>query len=479
MASHEASPKISPVEEARVIDKVILDQENADQKDENEAHADPEDVGQTASDQASADPKDENQASEVEARAGQESETQATKVEASPNEAGASQTSTDEKTEDETEASLADEGETITDQETAETGEGQEEILDISDIKEANPVDQAIAIMDHIYESGTPFFPKEQLASIAKKLREPYQNGDCFNIAGIDGKVVVFSLFNPVQIDSDDDEAQNANVPPGIMYISSVEMRMDMVRQREIHCASLCSVRLCHPHFGIPKVKNTQTYAMEDIHMVEKLLNFSILEWEECKVYRKVQRVLKTVGGMHRINKIIGFACGSISSLNRYRATRSTWQHALLLTVKATLERYNEGEITCYAQDPAYTEVDEAMLSKVGIKVLKDPDGLLEADDSSVVVACRPSFPLKEIIADNARPAILIWDRIGVEGRTPYYRNWSRNPDTARVKAFKKGYYEYKFGLDFIHFACMAIYSRRPPPRSAPQNAPLDDDKGA
>jgi hypothetical protein len=63
-------------------------------------------------------------------------------------------------------------------------------------------------------------------------------------------------------------------------------------------------------------------------------------------------------------------------------------------------------------QDPSYTKVDQAVLSKHGITILGDPKGILEVDDSTAVLSCSPDIPVKQIVSDLANPAIMMVDRV-------------------------------------------------------------------
>ena len=117
------------------------------------------------------------------------------------------------------------------------------------------------------------------------------------------------------------------------------------------------------------------------------------------------------------ITKIVAFACGPMTDVkHRRRTERSLFQHALLLTVREVLNSKNgtDGRITCYAQDPAYADVDKLVLEESGISVLDHPEAFLEVDDSTVVFCAAPDVPVREIVSDIARPAMMIWDDIKV-----------------------------------------------------------------
>lgn len=69
-------------------------------------------------------------------------------------------------------------------------------------------------------------------------------------------------------------------------------------------------------------------------------------------------------------------------------------------------------EVKCFAQDPTHTEMDAQILLEHGITVVDDPRVFLKVDESSAVIALAQDIPVKEIIADIARPALIIWDKV-------------------------------------------------------------------
>jgi hypothetical protein len=112
----------------------------------------------------------------------------------------------------------------------------------------------------------------------------------------------------------------------------------------------------------------------------------------------------------HDINKIVRLACGSLALLNNERAANQT---ALLVTVRKWLKERNQtDDIFCYMQDLMNTSVDREVLADIGFEMIDDPRGWLEIDERSVVLSVSPNVPVKEIIADTARPAIVIWNRV-------------------------------------------------------------------
>jgi hypothetical protein len=59
-----------------------------------------------------------------------------------------------------------------------------------------------------------------------------------------------------------------------------------------------------------------------------------------------------------------------------------------------------------------YEDVDREVLGELGMTVLDNPRGFLEVDESTVVFAQAPGVAVRQIVADIARPAVMIWDRV-------------------------------------------------------------------
>ncbi|KAK4232727.1 hypothetical protein C8A03DRAFT_48470 [Achaetomium macrosporum] len=138
-------------------------------------------------------------------------------------------------------------------------------------------------------------------------------------------------------------------------------------------------------------------------------------------------------------------------------------QHILALTVRDllassyTTARQGEGicGIKCYAQDPIYTPVDRQVLGEAGFTILDDPRAFLEVDESSVVIAIAPDIPVRQIVADIARPAIMIWEKFAVTDTN------STDPVSPRVKQMLEEYIELLFPAEPEYFEDLAIYIRK------------------
>ena len=90
-------------------------------------------------------------------------------------------------------------------------------------------------------------------------------------------------------------------------------------------------------------------------------------------------------------------------------------QHAAALTMASVLgERLGTGPLSILAQDPAYSLVAKQLLMDVGIEVVGGHGSLAftHVDEDTLVFSCNPNIPVKQVVADIARPAVMIWNRV-------------------------------------------------------------------
>jgi hypothetical protein len=155
---------------------------------------------------------------------------------------------------------------------------------------------------------------------------------------------------------------------------------------------------------------------------VEEFFETNRQKWETSAHCKQLRSILASANMPNEIKKIVAFACGKISfkpatMIYTHAIERSASQHALILTMRDALgaKLGDPSGIACYAQDPAYSEIDKSVLEQYGIRILNDPEGFLEVDDETIVLSFSPSVPVRQVVADIARPAVMIWDRIMVE----------------------------------------------------------------
>ena len=181
--------------------------------------------------------------------------------------------------------------------------------------------------------------------------------------------------------------------------------------------------------------------------------------WSESQACMRLKAIIESA--RPQCNKIIGFALGSISwEFQESWPQRSAFQHALLLSLRHALRPCQPDKDTevCFAQDPAYTELDKSLLSGCDITVANDPEGFLQLDHSSAVVSCSPDIPVKEVVSELAFPALLIWDT------TKDSSSWMprSDPDSPRVRKWLHTNYDrVDFPGENIYFGDLSVYTRR------------------
>ena len=138
------------------------------------------------------------------------------------------------------------------------------------------------------------------------------------------------------------------------------------------------------------------------------------VEWEQSNTHKFFKQLLENLDITVKIDKIVCFGLGFLSNPNQFGERRSHIQHASALTIASTLaNRYPyQHPIRIYAQDPRYTDLDKSFLSSVGVTVLRDPNGLLEVDERTLVFSVAPDVCVRQIVADLSRPAAMVWDTV-------------------------------------------------------------------
>ncbi len=183
--------------------------------------------------------------------------------------------------------------------------------------------------------------------------------------------------------------------------------------------------------------------------------------WEEsetCQTLVASLEKLKASGALNRsIRKIVGFGLGSLGFLeDEYHCARAHAQHAAVRTMAKALKttglgvrgmngngneclefttngngnrdkdpsrdsskdagvELDDDGIKCYAQDPAYNDIDQALLRSIGIEPLDDPKGFLEIDENTLVFSVSPNVPVKQVVADVQWPGAMIWNTVSLE----------------------------------------------------------------
>lgn len=153
--------------------------------------------------------------------------------------------------------------------------------------------------------------------------------------------------------------------------------------------------------------------------------NFDL--WEQSELWAgikaQMQPHLSTLP--KTVDKIIGFGLGEFtqpsSVICGYNGKdRSSAQHSLMIMAAKFVEEHTGNSIKCYAQDPAYFDTCKMVLTDRAVEVVEAERGFLLVDENTIVVSISPNVPVRQIVADLGRPAMMMWNQIS----EPEVREW-------------------------------------------------------
>lgn len=136
----------------------------------------------------------------------------------------------------------------------------------------------------------------------------------------------------------------------------------------------------------------------------------AVNKWEKKKLFETLKRALEE-RNLKGICRVVIIAGGTMTAhYDDEDHVRIFNQHGLVVLLGRLLAKRNPGvKIELFAQDPAYKGFDNDLLKDQGVKVVHDPRGFLEIDESTIVISIY--FPAtRSVIADIARPAAIICD---------------------------------------------------------------------
>lgn len=287
------------------------------------------------------------------------------------------------------------------------------------------------APINAIYDSGTPFFTKAAIGRLVQQIDEAgirrVQTEPCtlkLSIAGIDGKMVDTSFQlgvkhpiprhwpQPVDGSVLMDAMLSIDLRPidyltsiASPYVSEFDLRKAFltIRVNILTVPVLLATGEVVPDTSIRPVSETRAVLQQ-----EKA------KWDASAACRELIATLQGMADANRlphVDKVVAFACYRPSVVER--AERVATEHALVLSIRDFFTRHSPTTtVRCYTQDPIYEDIDREVLEELGMIVLDHPRGFLEVDESTAVFSLAPGIAIRQIVADIARPALMIWDRV-------------------------------------------------------------------
>jgi hypothetical protein len=291
-----------------------------------------------------------------------------------------------------------------------------------------------------IYDSGTPFFTKAAIHNLIRKIDESgvrrVQTEPLslqLSIAGIDGRTVDFSLRlgakHPVP----------SHWPPREDGSVLMDAMLSVEFRPADHLTSIASIQVADFNardaylamtvivLPVPVLLATgEVVPQSPIRPAPEtraILQREKAKWDASAACRKLLATLQDVadaGRLPRVDKVVAFACHRPSTIDG--AERVAAEHALVLSIRDFFARHDPTTtVRCYTQDPVYEDVDREVLGELGMTVLDNPRGFLEVDESAAVFSQAPDIAVRQIVADIAKPALMIWSKVREIPREGYW----------------------------------------------------------
>ncbi|EFR04284.1 hypothetical protein MGYG_07293 [Nannizzia gypsea CBS 118893] len=301
-----------------------------------------------------------------------------------------------------------------------------------------------------MYDAGVPFFTRDSIRDVYEQLKGDLRQGRTISVRGLDGVMVDYDIKVGDAWTRNEDLPENIEevvVKPYIFYVSAEYLRTYIFSEREAYC----NMRITSDIAERDRTTKEFIKPVPSSDIVKSAFKQALEQWESSETCLNLQSTLSkmTFHPDLKITKIVAFACGEITGrfsdapndeLGKLFWENSSAQHALILTLQKSLSHLSKANqaIQCFMQDPSYTPLDSEVLAEYGVNTLNDPEGFLEVDDTTVIISCAPDIPVKEIIVDIARPAMMFWDfyEHKPEGRV------HTDPCSPRIKKFLTTHYQ-------------------------------------
>ncbi|KAJ5636040.1 uncharacterized protein N7484_009353 [Penicillium longicatenatum] len=332
--------------------------------------------------------------------------------------------------------------------------------------------EEALARIDELYSSGAPWFSKETIRSALEQIQRQPAHGDKIFVKAIDGAMVEYDTkCGDIKTMREPDGPDTEWVLQGLAI--SYQCRANM-RHRifwggfDEQVPNLNSVYIVHSCLIRRKDNHQPTDNITRLPLEVARADFEKHQqaWIETEMCRTLTKFLDSSAAHLEINKIVAVSLGCLSyqrDQDQDRPGRQSYQHALVLTLRDWLRKKNGmTKVPCYVQDPEYVDVDRALLAEHEVEVIEDPMAWLEMDDFSIVVSIASNVPTKEIITDVARPAVVIWNKVGDNDYDKKGEGSLTDPCSARVRALMEGYDCFDWGASDEYFGDVWMYVRRP-----------------
>ncbi|OAA69768.1 hypothetical protein ISF_03038 [Cordyceps fumosorosea ARSEF 2679] len=265
-----------------------------------------------------------------------------------------------------------------------------------------------------LYDSGVKLWTKQGLKDVEQQL-EDLKSRQVFSIRSIDGTFV--HIENPMF---------NVTSP---IWKPQVDFRdyWRLVKDQPVEPAETWYCTM------VPEWFNTSAgHLCSSLPNLDSLFEENRRAWAESDSRQLLTSQLRQLSSVKAVRKILCFGLGDFcanppewmrresgmepAELERSFVSKAMLQHCISLTLREICSDLAGYEVQLFAQDPRYTDETVSMLSSNDCSIVGEfsAGGFAEIDDGSLIFSAFIGAPLKQIIADLARPAIIIETGYGV-----------------------------------------------------------------
>ncbi|KAI0152315.1 hypothetical protein F4776DRAFT_601102 [Hypoxylon sp. NC0597] len=309
-----------------------------------------------------------------------------------------------------------------------------------------------------LYDSGVKLWRKEDLVDIELQLAQSC-TAEKFTVRRIDGSIV--HIKNPMF---------GVQKPIWRPYVKFQEY------WRLVHCTPDGPPQTYNCTYLIDWANQTVRNYEGPVDNVWSLFETSQQRWDSsatCKVLKSQFR--KLIGGDGNAKKVTKIVCFGLGDIN-YKPP-DWWRiendskpederepetsvvegalihHAIALTIAditRSCARTGDAGVRLLTQDPDYSDETKNMLRKIGFEVVGEhgAGGFAEVDDDSVVISAFAASPVKQIIADLARPVAIICAERTSAGVFNKFKKPYADPESRRTRQMWREYESYKFPVE-------------------------------
>ncbi|KAH9894515.1 hypothetical protein F4778DRAFT_747329 [Xylariomycetidae sp. FL2044] len=262
-----------------------------------------------------------------------------------------------------------------------------------------------------LYDSGVKLWTKDNLAKIERDLARSHEVAE-FTIRCIDGSIL--RIKNSLQ------GVQKPIWKPQVYFKDYwrlvFELRSDFFNDYQ------CSYYVSWSNEALQGIEAPKQNPKPDFEQ-------QMQAWNSSKACEFLTTQVHNLLLAHRVTKVVCFGLGNFvldpedflqqengllsekkqksvaERMNKYMV-----QHAMAFAMVEEIRRKSQHEVRLLAQDPSYATTAKECLREKGSEIVGEfgAGGFAEVDDETLVFSVYPSFPITQIIADIARPAMII-----------------------------------------------------------------------